>query len=122
MEIQKKVLLIDDDPINNYVNKRLITRLFSVVEIVEFLDAVSALEYLKENTPEIIFLDINMPEMDGWQFLENYRTYTNRTKVVILTSSIDPSDRLRSEQFDFVEGFFVKPLNISNTNEALSKV
>ena len=119
---QKKVLLIDDDPINNYVNKRLILRLFSVAEIAEFLDAVSALEYLKTNTPELIFLDINMPEMDGWQFLEEYRNYPNRTKVVILTSSIDPSDRMRSEQFDFVEGFFVKPLNISNTNEALSKV
>jgi len=119
---QKKVLLIDDDPINNYVNKRLILRLFSVAEITEFLDAVSALEYLKTNTPELIFLDINMPEMDGWQFLEEYRNYPNRTKVVILTSSIDPSDRMRSEQFDFVEGFFVKPLNISNTNEALSKV
>jgi CheY-like chemotaxis protein len=119
---QKKVLLIDDDPINNYVNRRLILRLFTVAEITEFLDAVSALEYLKTNTPELIFLDINMPEMDGWQFLEEYRNYPNRTKVVILTSSIDPSDRMRSEQFEFVEGFFVKPLNISNTNEALSKV
>jgi CheY-like chemotaxis protein len=119
---QKKVLLIDDDPINNYVNRRLILRLFTVAEITEFLDAVSALEYLKTNTPELIFLDINMPEMDGWQFLEEYRNYPNRTKVVILTSSIDPSDRMRSEQFEFVEGFFVKPLNVSSTNEALSKV
>ena len=118
----KKVLLIDDDPINNFVNKKLIQRLFDDIEIVEFLDAVSALKYLESNKPDMIFLDINMPEMDGWAFLERYKKMNEQTHVIILTTSIDPADRKRSEEYAFVEGFFIKPLNMGATHEVISKV
>lgn len=118
----KKVLLIDDDAINNFVNKKLIQRFMDQVEIVEFLDAHSALDYLNANEPDIIFLDINMPEMDGWAFLEEYSKWENKAMVMILTTSIDPADRERSEKYPFVEGFFVKPLNLISTQKAINKV
>ncbi|MDP1726022.1 MAG: response regulator [Bacteroidota bacterium] len=117
----KKVILIDDDPINNFVNKKLIQRLFDEIEIIEFLDAVSALKYLDNNKPDFIFLDINMPEMNGWDFLKAYEKMTEQSSVIILTTSIDPADRARSEMYPFVEGFFVKPLNIGATQKVISK-
>lgn len=118
----KKVILIDDDPINNFVNKKLIQRLFDEIEIIEFLDAASALKYLEGNKPDFIFLDINMPEMNGWDFLKAYEKMAQQAPVIILTTSIDPSDRTRSETYSFVEGFFVKPLNMGATQKVISKV
>ncbi|MBC7381685.1 MAG: response regulator [Bacteroidia bacterium] len=118
----KKVLLIDDDPINNFVNKKLIQRLTDDIDITEFLTAEDALIYLNENNPDMIFLDINMPEMDGWGFLEAYQQMKEQSPVIILTTSIDPADRIRSESYKFVEGFFIKPLNIGATQRVISKV
>lgn len=115
MQTINKVLLIDDDPINNFVNKKLILKLNKNYQIDEFTDAAQAFEYLKTNTPEIIFLDLAMPDLDGWQFLELYKHNNYTSPIFILTTSINPNDRIKSESYDFVQGFFIKPLSVLET-------
>ncbi|MFY8021518.1 MAG: response regulator [Bacteroidia bacterium] len=109
-EKQNKVILVDDDPINNLVTKRLLQRINPQMEIMDFTNSVSALEYLKSSRFDLILLDINMPEMNGWDFLKELESAGNKTPVLILSSSIDPHDHLKSIQHQSVRGFLRKPL------------
>jgi CheY-like chemotaxis protein len=118
----KKVLLLDDDPIHNYVNQKFIEKTHPGTDVMEFLEAPQALQYLKENTPDLIFLDIDLPQVNGWQFLHQYQHFERKAKVVILTSSIDPTDKERALGFDCVDGFIVKPLNSHIARTELEKV
>ncbi len=118
----KKILLLDDDPINNYVNQKFIEKTHPGSDVTEFLEAGQALNYLKENTPDLIFLDIDLPHINGWQFLHQYQHFPNKSKIVILTSSIDPTDKERALAYDCVDGFIVKPLNSQITRTELEKV
>lgn len=116
----KKVLLIDDDPINNFVNRKLILKLKGDCEIIEFLNAEDALKYLEENQADVIFLDLAMPYMDGWAFLDEYMEKKYSYPVFVLTTSIDPDDKIKAQQYPVIEGFFVKPLTIKETEAALA--
>jgi CheY-like chemotaxis protein len=107
-----KVVLIDDDPVNNFVNRRLILKLKKDCEIKEFLNAGDALEYLKGNEVDVIFLDLAMHDIDGWGFLDEYKKIGLKYPVFILTTSIDPLDRIRAEQYPELSGFLIKPLTV----------
>jgi CheY-like chemotaxis protein len=109
------IVLIDDDPINNLINKRLINKMNLSPQVIEFLEAEKALGYIetsdeKENT--LILLDINMPVMNGWDFLHHYADLEKHRKdrIIMLSSSIDHHDRQRSSEFQYVCGFIEKPL------------
>ncbi|MEX0882082.1 MAG: response regulator [Cyclobacteriaceae bacterium] len=109
------IVLIDDDPINNLINKRLITKLNLSPKTIEFLEAEKALYYLKKPDIEnkiLILVDINMPVMNGWDFLDQYVELENKRedRIIMLSSSIDFQDRQKSEEFPFVSGFIEKPL------------
>jgi CheY-like chemotaxis protein len=116
------VLLIDDNPIDNLVNQKLIERANLAEAIMVRDSAVSAIEYLKsncdkpENIPDTIFLDIRMPEMDGFQFLEEFdklpAEVTSRVTIYMLSSSIDPKDISRANDNKYVAKFLTKPLSI----------
>jgi PAS domain S-box-containing protein len=108
----KKVCLIDDDQIQHLINKRLIHDINKEIEVVTFLEAEKAFESLTEGKfqPDIILLDINMPNMNGWQFLEKLQSTGYSTEVHMLTSSIDPHDQIKSRDFHLVHGFLSKPL------------
>jgi len=114
-----KVLLIDDDEINNFTVE-------AVLENVEFIERYEikesgweALVYLKEceqngDFPDLIFVDINMPEMDGHEFIERYealfwKNHTS-TKVSMLSSSVSETDRRRSLSYSSVSEYAFKPL------------
>jgi len=117
------IVLIDDDPINNLINKRLIKKLVLSPYIKEFLEAEEALRYiqsLNRSKKVLILVDINMPVMNGWDFLKEYaHVESNRKdKIVMLSSSIDFQDRQKSEDFPYVDGFIEKPL----TFEKLKKI
>ncbi len=114
------IVLIDDDPINNLINKRLINKLHLSPKTIEFLEAELALEYLKNPDMAkkvLILVDINMPVMNGWDFLSHYVELENKRndRIIMLSSSIDFQDRQKSKEFPFVSGFIEKPL----TNEKL---
>ncbi|SHN13600.1 CheY chemotaxis protein or a CheY-like REC (receiver) domain [Cyclobacterium lianum] len=109
------IVLIDDDPINNLINKRLINKLNLTPKTIEFLEAEQALEYLKNPDLEkkvLILVDINMPVMNGWDFLSQYVELENQRndRIIMLSSSIDFQDRQKSKEFPFVSGFIEKPL------------
>ncbi len=121
------VLLIDDDDATNYINERLINKLECTGRIVKYRTAYQALEYIKEHLitdencqgPILILLDLNMPVMNGWEFVEEYNKLQVRDdrdiKLVVLTTSMNPDDRTQALATDGVNDFVNKPL----TAEAL---
>ena len=117
-----KVLLIDDDKINNFLNRSIIEKHCGNDCVVsEFINPEEAYDFLKdcaianhENCPDVIFLDINMPEMSGFELLEKLNeenVHLNKTRIYILSSSLDPNDIERSKRFETVSDFISKPLD-----------
>lgn len=128
MKTLERVLLIDDDPNTNFYNKILLSQEKSIGEILVFEMAQDALEYLQkgDNPVDLIFLDVNMPMMDGWQFLEHYQQLEEKRKakviVVMLTSSASLQDKEKAEAFGLKDQFFNKPLTPQLIQEILSIV
>lgn len=124
-----KVLLIDDSEIDNYINKAIISKSTRITDVVVKTSGVKALDYLKEieekldEFPDIIFLDIRMPEMDGYEFIENYKGLPQENKdkcrIFMLSSSINPKDLERSESYNEIEKHLSKPLAHHNIEELL---
>ena len=116
-----RVLLIDDNDIDNFINERMITTNFFSNRVIVKNSGESALNYLKENAgedanlPQIIFLDLNMPIMDGFAFLTEYEklpdTVKKNSKVIVLSSSISPEDINRASTNPLVVKYVNKPLN-----------
>ena len=111
------ILLIDDDADDNVFHEIVIRGMNITHNIQIAKSGLEALIFLrKENqtTPELIFLDINMPKMNGWEFLEAYHKLRldQKAKVIVgmLTTSISPDDRKRAEQFPEIASFNSKPL------------
>ena len=120
----KNILLVDDDPINNLINKRLISKVNLGESIDEFISGNLALDHIMGLTPEeplLILLDINMPLMNGWEFLDHYaEKFADRNDhIIILSSSIDFLDRLKAQEYPIVGGFLEKPLTIEKLREQL---
>ena len=119
------VLLIDDNPIDNLINRKIIESNRFADHIQVFTSAKSALIFIQEklnfeellalNTQVVIFLDIRMPEMDGFQFLDEYKKINPEIqsicKIYMLSSTLDPLDKRRISQNKFVDKFFCKPLS-----------
>lgn len=112
-----KIWLIDDDPIFNLINKRLLIKYRPEWEIHSYTEAQKAVQDLEFNPsvqPDIIFLDINMPEMDGWEFLEEVTKKELLSKedcmVLMHTSSIDTNDFDKAQQYKLVKEYTLKPM------------
>jgi CheY-like chemotaxis protein len=116
--MNQKAFIIDDDQICHFITRNLIKSEKLAQEVTCFFEAEEALELLAadvtNNMPDIIFLDLNMPHMDGWQFLEALRPYEaqirSRSKIFILTSSVDAVDQEKARNYSYVSGYFYKPL------------
>ncbi len=118
------ILLIDDDKSCNFFHERLLKKMECVESIVVANDGKEGIDFLKskQNRPNIIFLDINMPKMNGWEFLEEYENLDEQEKseiiVVMLTSSLNPDDRTKAENYGTVKAFNPKYLD----KEAVDKI
>jgi two-component system nitrate/nitrite response regulator NarL len=114
----RMALLVDDNDIDLFVQKRLIEINGFADQVVTFRAPLDALSYLgsSKELPEIIFLDLNMPVMDGFEFLDRFLTLPvevlNHCKVVVLTSSGSGADKDRAISFQNVIGFVSKPLSV----------
>ena len=119
-------MLIDDNEIDNLINQKMIEAASITQHIYTHTGARSAIEFLRnieklENSisdeilPNVIFLDIDMPLMDGFQFLDEFEKLTNvakgKCKIVMLTSSINPQDFNRSKKYENVKQYINKPLS-----------
>ena len=123
------IFLIDDDGLVNFLNQEIIKDAYPDKNVQSFESATDALELLKKlsnspdsSLPQLIFLDINMPVMDGWEFLEAFlqlpQNLIQDCKVVMHTSSIDPRDVEKAKTFSSVTDYITKPLTV----QALSKI
>ncbi len=113
-----KTFLIDDDPISALLTEHVLKLENFSQDITTFQRAEEALAYLIENTagelPAVILLDLNMPVVSGWDFLDALKPYQHLLpaglKIFILTSSLDTEDQIRSKEYSLVTGFIQKPL------------
>lgn len=116
--MSRTILLVDDDVITNFVNSKIILNQKICDDVVVKKSAVDALNYLYENNvPTLILLDINMPYMNGFDFLDEYYKYgfnKNETNVVMLTSSVFELDKVKAKKYDKVIQFLMKPLTTDN--------
>jgi CheY-like chemotaxis protein len=125
----KNIVLIDDNEMDNYISEYII-KASNIAEKINVFDSpIEALEYLamlqsnQEKFPDAIFLDINMPDMDGFGFLDEYSKFPegiiNKTSVFMLTSSNDSNDISRALKYLVVKKYFVKPLTKDILNQLI---
>ena len=122
-----KIFLIDDNNIDLLISHKLLLKYDPELEIREFSKAREAAALLQEahrpeDRPDLILLDLNMPGMNGWEFLEAIRTIPHPPLVYILTSSLDERDKSMSAQYEVVKGYITKPLNNASISQALGRV
>ncbi len=114
----KCILLIDDNPADNRYHQ-IILESMDIAEHIEFaMNGLDALDFLNNKNnmlPDLIFLDINMPKMNGWEFLAEYKSLDANKKakviIVILSTSANPADIKRSQEISEVADFETKPLS-----------
>ena len=111
-----QIILIDDDEQTNYLHKVVIRRADIAEKVLVFDNAGEALSFLlggkkDKNGPPLVLVDINMPAMSGWDFVEQFeQSYKHTATVVILTSSINPNDQARAKSIPAVKAYRSKPL------------
>ncbi len=119
-----QVLLVDDEPTNNFIHKILLEKSEFAKEIAQVESGSEALEFLRNRVPDLILLDLNMPALSGWDFLDRFERYiSNNVKpcIVILSSSLDPKDHEKANLNSDVTAFLTKPLKVENLLEAITK-
>lgn len=124
------ILLVDDDDIYQFICSRAIQSTGYAQKIITLSNGEDAVEFLKnnihnsENLPDIIFLDVNMPYMNGWDFLEAFNTIkpaiNKKIAIYMVSSSVDETDIHHSREFNNVAEYIVKPLAIEKFKEIFS--
>ncbi len=127
---KKTACIIDDDRIYVSLVKKIIERKNLCSKLLIFNDGKQSIAYFEallddlriEDIPEVIFLDLNMPVMDGWEFIERFKKIKNKfnkdIELYVVSSSINPIDINRAKAFNEVNDYIKKPLNI----KALEKI
>jgi CheY-like chemotaxis protein len=122
------VLLVDDDEINNFISIKLIKKALLNTEIMACLNGKFAIDQLvdiqrnnPEKLPDYILLDINMPIMNGWEFLDEYKRLNidpaGKCKIFIISSSVFSNDINKARSYPLVKDFISKPLNVDKIKE-----
>jgi CheY-like chemotaxis protein len=124
--------IVDDDETYQFIVKRIVSESCIVNEIRGFLNGLEAINELKSivdqpaRVPEVILLDLTMPVMDGWQFLEQYVKLKPRigkkVYIYIASSSVNPKDVERARSIEFVSDYIVKPITKEKFVEMLRNV
>lgn len=122
--------IVDDDPIFVFGAKRVMELSNFCKSFMVFnngkdaLDSLSPLVVSGENVPDVILLDLNMPIMDGWQFLDEFIKIKTNKKILIyiVSSSIDPADTEKAKKYESVSNFIVKPITVDNLKNILQQI
>lgn len=125
------IALIDDDKIFQFTAEKILQTTALTGTILKFENATAALKYLSdhgnqpENLPDYIFLDINMPQIDGWMFLEDFENIKDQIQklpiIYMVSSSIDPRDINRARRNAVVKDYVTKPLTREKFVELLQR-
>ncbi len=123
------VCIIDDDPIYTFTTRK-IMEIGSFSKYIEvFKNGKEAINALKprvetnQNIPEVIFLDLNMPVMDGWQFLDEFVVSgTKKITIYIVSSSIDPADLNKAKEYSLVTNYVIKPITPGKLKELFDEM
>lgn len=124
-------MLVDDNEDDNFFHEREIMKSNSENIVITKDSGMEALEYLRSEKdrhdphPDLIFLDINMPGMNGWEFLHEYskldKELQSRAIIIMLTTSENPDDQARTKTWDFVSDYITKPLTKELMNDIVRK-
>lgn len=116
----KKLLIVDDDEVYTYITKRIIEQSNLASQIKIFKNGKEAIDFIEETKgeiellPDVILLDLSMPILDGWGFLEEYILlkpyFGKKITLYIVSSSISPSDYQRAKEYSDVSDFIIKPI------------
>lgn len=125
-KLLKTVLLVDDDNMTNYLHQRVISKAELCAEVKvakngqEGIDKLIEMnqELASKNETVVVFLDLNMPILDGWGFLKEYENLKDKLnfdiKIFVLSSSINPDDKARAEENQYVAQYIYKPLTTTS--------
>lgn len=125
------ILLVDDDQPTNFFNEIVIKKSCYTDQVYAVQTGMEALEFLKSRQngvypqPDLILLDVNMPAMNGWEFLEEYKSLPKEQRgnivVVMLTTSLNPDDKSKASTINEISGFKSKPLTLEILNEIIKE-
>lgn len=125
-----KIILIDDDETTNLLNRRMVKKMEITNEVVLFSDGKLAMDYLTslenkfDDLPELIFLDVRMPVMGGFDFLNAYvelkQSKAQKTKIIMLSTSLRDEDMNKAKSFG-VADYVAKPLNKTLVSSLIEK-
>lgn len=129
------ILLIDDDQSDNFFHKIIINKADACINLQITTNGQNALDYIIKSgdpthsesfpKPDIIYLDINMPGMNGYDFLEEYKKLDEKLKskivIIMLTTSLNPDDKMKVMTYTEVKEFQNKPLTVEILHETLEK-
>lgn len=115
----EKILMVDDDPIFLTLAEFIIRKELPNIQIYKATNGEEAVDFLEEQSVDTILLDLNMPIMNGWDFLNEMERRGKNHRIFLLTSSIDPSDRQKAKDNPLVKSMLEKPLDQEKVNFAL---
>ena len=119
--------IIDDDQLHQFGMRRMLKYINTPIQLLQFYNGLQALEYIKEhlplliNLPDVILLDLNMPVMNGWKFLDEFIQLmpprNRRTVIYMVTSSISDADIEKAASYNEIAEYIVKPAGIKQIKE-----
>lgn len=129
------ILLVDDDEVTNFLHKKILKEADVAEHILVALNGEEALDILRNTSdnkesgypqPELIFLDINMPRMNGWEFIEEYQKLDESIKgnllVVMLTVSLNTAEKIKASKLPAITAFRSKPLTVEMVNKLMASL